>query len=143
MQHRLGMLATALFAFVVPSAGRGQAAPASKCSTYQPAPTSSTGVPDPKDVANENAIIATLYDVISGPACQRRDWNRFVCAQRVVGECESQRSVLLAPVESLGADARRSSRVVDDARYTAARKLDGRCAFARRPFFDRASGGSV
>ena len=32
---------------------------------------------DPKDVANQDAIIAALYDVISGPACQARDWDRF------------------------------------------------------------------
>src|SRR5690349_6107442 len=54
-----------------------QSAPASKCTTYQSPPTSSTGVADPKDVATENTIIAALYDVISGPACQKRDWNRF------------------------------------------------------------------
>jgi hypothetical protein len=28
-------------------------------------------------VASEDAILAALYDVISGPACQRRDWSRF------------------------------------------------------------------
>jgi hypothetical protein len=28
-------------------------------------------------VASIDAIIATLYDVISGPAGQQRDWNRF------------------------------------------------------------------
>jgi hypothetical protein len=50
---------------------------ASSCTTYQNAPTSSTGTADPKDVATEDAILAALYDVISGPACQRRDWNRF------------------------------------------------------------------
>jgi len=32
---------------------------------------------DPKDVASQDAIIAALYDVISGPACQARDWDRF------------------------------------------------------------------
>jgi hypothetical protein len=31
----------------------------------------------PEDVASVDAIIAALYDVISGPAGQRRDWNRF------------------------------------------------------------------
>jgi len=29
------------------------------------------------DVASEDAIIAALYDVISGPAGQKRDWDRF------------------------------------------------------------------
>ena len=31
----------------------------------------------PADVASIEAIIAALYDVISGPAGQDRDWNRF------------------------------------------------------------------
>lgn len=31
----------------------------------------------PADVASIDAIIAALYDVISGPAGQARDWNRF------------------------------------------------------------------
>lgn len=31
----------------------------------------------PADVASPDAIIAALYDVISGPAGQRRDWVRF------------------------------------------------------------------
>jgi DNA-binding beta-propeller fold protein YncE len=32
----------------------------------------------PEDVASIDAIIASLYDVISGPAGQKRDWNRFL-----------------------------------------------------------------
>jgi hypothetical protein len=31
----------------------------------------------PADVASVDAILASLYDVISGPAGQPRDWNRF------------------------------------------------------------------
>jgi hypothetical protein len=31
----------------------------------------------PADVASLDAILAALYDVISGPAGQKRDWNRF------------------------------------------------------------------
>lgn len=31
----------------------------------------------PADVASADAIIAALYDVISGPAGQKRDWDRF------------------------------------------------------------------
>ncbi|HEX6051253.1 MAG TPA: YncE family protein [Gemmatimonadaceae bacterium] len=31
----------------------------------------------PQDVASIDAIIAALYDVISGPAGQKRDWDRF------------------------------------------------------------------
>ena len=32
---------------------------------------------DPKDVATMDSIIAALYDVISGPAGQKRNWDRF------------------------------------------------------------------
>lgn len=32
---------------------------------------------NPADVASPDAIIAALYDVISGPAGQKRDWDRF------------------------------------------------------------------
>ena len=31
----------------------------------------------PEDVASVDAILKALYDVISGPAGQKRDWNRF------------------------------------------------------------------
>ena len=33
--------------------------------------------PDPADVASVEAILGALYDVISGPAGQPRDWDRF------------------------------------------------------------------
>ena len=43
---------------------------------------------DPKDVASIDAILAALYDVISGPAGQPRDWARmrslFVAGARLV-----------------------------------------------------------
>src|SRR5690606_10079274 len=32
---------------------------------------------DPADVASVDAIITALYDVISGPADEKRDWDRF------------------------------------------------------------------
>jgi hypothetical protein len=32
---------------------------------------------DPKDVASQDALVAALYDVISGPAGQKRNWDRF------------------------------------------------------------------
>jgi len=43
--------------------------------TPQSAPV--TPVAKPADVSSPDAIIAALYDVISGPAGQERDWNRF------------------------------------------------------------------
>lgn len=33
--------------------------------------------PDPKDVGSVDGIIAALYDVISGPAGQKRNWDRM------------------------------------------------------------------
>jgi len=78
MTHRVCLLATlALVAGARASSAQATPQTAPSCTSYQNAPTSSTGTADPKDVASENAIIAALYDVISGPACQRRDWNRF------------------------------------------------------------------
>lgn len=46
---------------------RAQAAP-------QPTPPPAA---KPADVSSADAIIAALYDVISGPAGQKRDWDRF------------------------------------------------------------------
>lgn len=36
-----------------------------------------TPAADPKDVATMDSIVAALYDVISGPAGQKRNWDRF------------------------------------------------------------------
>jgi hypothetical protein len=43
--------------------------------TASPAPQ--TPAANPADVASIDSIIAALYDVISGPAGKKRDWNRF------------------------------------------------------------------
>ncbi len=40
-------------------------------------PAAAAIAPDPADVASPDAIIAALYDVISGPAGQARDWDRM------------------------------------------------------------------
>ena len=42
-----------------------------------PAPMTAAGTVKPADVASVDAIITALYDVISGPAGQKRDWDRF------------------------------------------------------------------
>ncbi|HKP36006.1 MAG TPA: hypothetical protein VJT71_04040 [Pyrinomonadaceae bacterium] len=44
-----------------------------------PAASPSPAIPaaDPKDVATMDAIVAAVYDVISGPAGQKRNWDRF------------------------------------------------------------------
>lgn len=52
-----------------PGALRAQAAPA--------VAADSTPRPRPEDVQSVDAIMAAVYDVISGPAGQARDWNRF------------------------------------------------------------------
>lgn len=42
-----------------------------------PTPAAPTVEADPKDVASQDAIVAALYDAISGPAGQKRNWDRF------------------------------------------------------------------
>jgi hypothetical protein len=42
-----------------------------------PAPTPAAPEAKPEDVATPDSIVAALYDVISGPKGQARDWNRF------------------------------------------------------------------
>jgi hypothetical protein len=54
------LLASAL-ALALPGRSSAQATPAAK----------------PADVQSPDAILAALYDVISGPAGQERDWDRF------------------------------------------------------------------
>jgi hypothetical protein len=49
-------------------------APLEGCTTYALASTHGTSA---ADVASEDAIVAALYDAISGPACQHRDWDRY------------------------------------------------------------------
>ena len=40
-------------------------------------PAAQAPAADPKDVATMDAVVAALYDVISGPAGQKRNWDRF------------------------------------------------------------------
>lgn len=42
-----------------------------------PAADTAAPAPRPEDVATPEAIVVALYDVISGPKGQVRDWNRF------------------------------------------------------------------
>ena len=53
-------------------AQRGAPAPAYPSVDSVPRPAA-----NPADVASPDAIIAALYDVISGPAGKKRDWDRF------------------------------------------------------------------
>ncbi len=43
----------------------------------QQAPTSPTPVANPPEVGSIDAILAAVYDVISGPAGKKRDWDRM------------------------------------------------------------------
>ena len=90
----LRLLALALFAVGLYGGGGARAsaqtpapspaatpAPAARAT---PTPAASTAAPqttvpaaNPADVASVEAIVAALYDVISGPAGKKRDWNRF------------------------------------------------------------------
>jgi hypothetical protein len=65
---RAGQTATPPAAATPPAPGPGAAAGGQAA----PAPE-----PRKEDVASMDAILAALYDVISGPAGQARDWNRF------------------------------------------------------------------
>lgn len=59
-------------------------------------PTMETRNANPADVGSIDAIIATAYDVISGPAGQKRDWNRerslFVPGARLIPTAPPQGS---------------------------------------------------
>ena len=61
-------LVFALALFLAPASVRAQAS----TDSAPPPPRA-----NPADVASLDAIVAALYDVISGPAGQARDWNRF------------------------------------------------------------------
>src|SRR5688572_26940736 len=73
------------FAQTAPPPPPAKPAPAGAPTTPQPtaaqtpaaAPATQAPAADPKDVATMDAIVAALYDVISGPAGQKRNWDRF------------------------------------------------------------------
>ena len=75
---RTSFALTALLCFVMPTLPLRVDAQTAKA----PLPSSIAAHPDwpkahPADVQSVDAILAALYDVISGPASQPRDWNRF------------------------------------------------------------------
>jgi hypothetical protein len=70
-RSRLLLLGAVLLA--VPAASRAQA-PAPRTPSIDTVPRPAA---NPADVASPDAILKTLYDVISGPAGAKRDWNRF------------------------------------------------------------------
>jgi len=69
-------LALASFSFVVPAGAQTPAPAAAPAAT--PAVAGAPAHPAaPADVSSMDAILKSLYDVISGPAGQKRDWDRF------------------------------------------------------------------
>jgi hypothetical protein len=55
------------------------AAPLTNVAAQQPPAAAQPEIPaaDPKDVESVDAILAAVYDVISGPAGQKRNWDRM------------------------------------------------------------------
>ena len=51
--------------------------PSTQCTSFTDAPAAAASGANPKDVASMDAIVAAIYDAISGAACQHRDWDRF------------------------------------------------------------------
>ena len=77
------VLAVFLFAFAIaPLRAQEQSktqaqAPEAKKSDAPAPPEPTPPAAKPADVASPDAILAACYDVISGPAGQKRDWDRF------------------------------------------------------------------
>lgn len=69
---RFAKALTFAVAVVLPQAASGQAVPRAPSVDSVARPAA-----NPADVASVDAIIKTLYDVISGPAGQKRDWDRM------------------------------------------------------------------
>ena len=51
--------------------------PAPQIAAATPAPMPAASAANPADVATVDSIIAAVYDVISGPAGKKRDWDRM------------------------------------------------------------------
>jgi hypothetical protein len=72
-----GLIAAALLAGTVAvQPGPAPAAQAARASPFVPI-TTGTIPANPADVVSIDAILRATYDVISGPAGQKRDWNRM------------------------------------------------------------------
>jgi hypothetical protein len=81
------MKATGLIAFAILLAISPQARPQKPAPTFQPAPpplvgsiAGHAGWPSAKNMSDVDTVehlVASLYDVISGPAGKPRDWDRF------------------------------------------------------------------
>jgi hypothetical protein len=73
--QRTAVVGLYLLFSVSTSFGQNQAPPQTDVTVQ---PTAATPAANTADVASPDAIIAAAYDVISGPAGQKRDWNRML-----------------------------------------------------------------
>jgi hypothetical protein len=75
-----GMIAAIVFLSVISSNSFAKQQASPPKAAEQPVAVSATASPaaaDPKDVETADALIASLYDVISGPAGKPRNWERM------------------------------------------------------------------
>ncbi|HMH67044.1 MAG TPA: hypothetical protein VK519_03900 [Pinirhizobacter sp.] len=79
--------------------------PTAAQSAPAPAPAAATPAARPADVASEDAVIKAVYDVISGPKGQQRDWDRmrslFVPGARLISAHTGEDGVVTAHVMSV------------------------------------------
>jgi hypothetical protein len=76
MPHRLAACLIALACTLLPSRQEPVATKPAQDPAPKPAAAKQIAA-DPADVASVDAIVKALYDVISGPAGQARNWNRL------------------------------------------------------------------
>ena len=77
LAHACALAATALLGaalIATPTAAQQPTQQAPSAPTWEPPKDAAA---NPADVSSVDAIITALYDVISGPAGQKRDWNRM------------------------------------------------------------------
>lgn len=72
MKPKFAWIAVSILLFILAGKAHAQEKPKAALSQQPAAPAA-----NPADVASPDAILAALYDVISGPPSKPRDWNRF------------------------------------------------------------------
>jgi hypothetical protein len=112
LRKTLVSLLVVLCASVITMAQNEKPSPAPSA-TPQTSNTSAPANANPADVASIDAIIAAVYDVISGPAGKKRDWDRmrslFLPGARLVPTGPRQGSVYGSRVLTLDEYVERSS----------------------------------
>lgn len=84
----------------------------------QTPPAATTPAANPVDVASMDSTIAALYDVISGPAGKKRDWNRFrslfIPGARLIPTGKRQTGEIVSTVVDPEGYMTRSSKVLEE-----------------------------